>query len=77
VERPTVRLRDVLKASLYLAIRRWYLTLLSLLVLVLLVEVVAAKPAIGLGLVAAPLLYVVWANSRFTLRTALDGATPA
>ncbi len=30
----------------------------------------ASRPAIALGLAAAPLLYVVWANSRFTPRAA-------
>ncbi|HEY7222497.1 MAG TPA: hypothetical protein VH561_02610 [Micromonosporaceae bacterium] len=71
-ERPAVRLRDLVRASLYLAVRRWYLTAASLLVLLLLVQVVAARPGIGLGIVASPLLYVVWANSRFALRPALD-----
>jgi uncharacterized membrane protein YesL len=71
-ERPTVRLREAVRACLYLALRRWYLTGLSLVVLVLLVQIIAARPAIGMGLVAAPLLYVVWANTRFALRPALD-----
>lgn len=71
-ERPAVRLRDALKACLYLAVRRWYLTGASLLVIGVLVQLIAARPAIGLGLAAAPLLYVVWANSRFSLRPALD-----
>lgn len=71
-ERPTVRLRDALRASLYLGVRRWYLTGVSLVVLVLLVQVVAQKPALGLGLVATPLLYLVWAGSRYSLRPALD-----
>jgi hypothetical protein len=73
-ERPAARLRDVTRACLYLAVRRWYLTAASLLVLALLAQLVAARPAIALGLAAAPLLYVVWANSRFTLRPALDPA---
>jgi len=71
-ERPTVRLRDAVRASLYLGVRRWYLTAVSLAVLLLLVQVVAQKPALGLGLVATPLLYVVWAGSRYSLRPALD-----
>jgi uncharacterized membrane protein YesL len=71
-ERPTARLRDALRASLYLSVRRWYFTGASLVVLVLLVQVVAQKPALGLGLVATPLLYVVWAGSRYSLRPALD-----
>ncbi len=70
-ERPTVRLRDALRACLYLALRRWYLTAFSLAVLALLEALVASRPAIAFGLAAAPLLYVVWANSRFTLREAL------
>jgi uncharacterized membrane protein YesL len=75
-ERPAVRLRDALRAAVYLAVRRWYLTAVSLVVLLLLMQVIATRPAIGLGLVAAPLLYVVWANSRFSLRPALDTPTP-
>jgi hypothetical protein len=74
-ERPAARLRDVARACLYLAVRRWYLTTASLLVLALLAQLVAVRPAIGLGLAAAPLLYVVWANSRFSLRAALDPTT--
>lgn len=72
VERPAVRLRDALRASLYLAVRRWYLTAASLMVLALLVTLLASRPAIALGLAASPLLYLVWANSRFSLRAALD-----
>jgi uncharacterized membrane protein YesL len=70
-ERPTVRLRDALRACLYLSLRRWYLTAFSMAVLALLEALVASRPAIALGLAAAPLLYLVWANSRFTLREAL------
>jgi uncharacterized membrane protein YesL len=71
-ERPTARLRDLLRVSAYLAVRRWYLTVASLVVLALLAQLVAVRPAVALGLAAAPLLYIVWANSRFTLRPALD-----
>ncbi|GIH14971.1 hypothetical protein Raf01_31430 [Rugosimonospora africana] len=77
-ERPTVRLRDALRACLYLAVRRWYLTVASLSVLAVLETLLAARPAVALGLAASPLLYVVWANSRYTLRAALEpGARPA
>ena len=74
VDRPGARVRDLLRAALYLAVRRWYLTAVSLCVLGLLVALVAARPALGLGLGAAPLLYVVWANSRYALSPALDPA---
>jgi uncharacterized membrane protein YesL len=71
-ERPAARLRDVLRAGVYLGVRHWPLTLLSLAVLALLLTLFTARPAIALGLAATPLLYVVWANSRFALRSALD-----
>jgi len=79
-ELPVARIRDLLRAALYLGVRRWYLTVFSLLVLGLLTALVAARPALGLGLGAAPLLYVVWANSRYALLPVLgpaDAASPA
>ncbi|GIH05513.1 hypothetical protein Rhe02_35800 [Rhizocola hellebori] len=75
-EAPAARLRDVARAGAYLAVRRWYLTAVSLAVLALLAQLIVTRPAIALGLAAAPLLYVVWANSRFTLRTALPDSRP-
>jgi uncharacterized membrane protein YesL len=74
-ELPGARLRDVLRAGLYLALRRWYLTAASLVVVGMLGAVVAERPAVGLGLAAAPLLYVVWGGSRYTLRPVLPAAS--
>ncbi|MCG5472977.1 hypothetical protein LADH09A_000859 [Micromonospora sp. LAH09] len=76
-ERPAARLRDVARVCTYLAVRRWYLTAASLLVLALLAQLFVARPAIALGVAAAPLLYVVWSNSRYSLRAALDPPTAA
>jgi uncharacterized membrane protein YesL len=73
-ERPDERVRDIVRPAVYLAVRRWYLTLLSVLVAGLLSSVVAARPIIGLGFAVAPMLYVVWANGRFTLQPILHGA---
>lgn len=70
-EVPRTRLRDVLRACLYLGVRRWYLTLGSLIVLALLLTLFTVKPALAIGLAAAPLLYVVWANARHSLRPVL------
>jgi len=70
-EEPKARLRDVLKASLYLGVRRWYLTAVSLLVLATQLMLFTSMPAIALGLTAAPALYLAWANSRYTLRPVL------
>lgn len=71
VERPDARLRDVLRASLYLGVRRWYLTLGSFGVLGVLAGLFTLHPALAVGLAAAPLLYAVWGNARHTLRPVL------
>jgi predicted RNase H-like nuclease len=55
-ERPAARLRDVAGVCAYLAVRRWYLTAASLLVVGLLAQLYVVRPAIALGLAAAPLL---------------------
>jgi uncharacterized membrane protein YesL len=70
------RLREVLRAALYLAVRRWYLTATSLVLVGMLGAVIVQGPAVGLGLAASPLLYVVWGGSRYTLRPLLP-AGPA
>lgn len=73
-EVPTARLRDVLRSSLYLGVRRWYFQVLSLAVLGVQVGVFATMPAVAIGITAAPALYVVWANGRYCLRPVLDDA---
>jgi len=54
----------VIVAAAYLSVRKWYLSLANLAVLGVLVGAVVAKPAIGLFLLPAPALYIVWANTR-------------
>ena len=73
-EVPSARMRDAVKAALYLGIRRWYLTALSFAVLAVQVGLFTTMPAIAIGLTAAPALYVAWANSRYTLRPVLEVA---
>lgn len=75
-EAPAARLRDVLRVCVYVAVRRWYLTALSFFSLGLLLAAFTAAPALALGVAAAPLLYVVWANSRYSLRPVLPAAAP-
>lgn len=71
-EVPQARFRDVLRASLHLGLRRWYLTAVSLVAFGVQAAVFAAAPALGLGLTASAALYLAWTNSRFTLRPVLD-----
>ncbi|MCP1428160.1 putative membrane protein YesL [Microbacterium foliorum] len=73
-EEPTARVRDVVRASTLLAVRQWPFSIVSLVVLCVQVALFANSPALALGLTAAPALYVVWANSRHTLRPVLPAA---
>ena len=69
---PALAVRPVLRAALYLAVRHGPLSLLSLAVLALLLTLFAARPALALGLAATPLLYLVWANTRYALRSVVS-----
>jgi uncharacterized membrane protein YesL len=71
-EEPRARLRDVVKASIYLGVRRWHLTVVSLAVLVTQAVLFTTLPAVALCLTAAPALYLAWANSRYTLLPVLE-----
>jgi|GEM_PF-1994248 len=70
-DRPDLTRRNVLKISLYLAVRKGGWSILTVVVLVVIAMVVWVQLAIGLGVVMAPGLYVVWGNSRRTLLTIL------
>jgi uncharacterized membrane protein YesL len=73
-EAPEARLRDILRASLFLAVTRGHLTIVSLVVLAAQAVLFTAMPALALGLTASASLYLVWANGRFTLRPVLSTA---
>ncbi|MWV51281.1 DUF624 domain-containing protein [Rathayibacter sp. VKM Ac-2803] len=64
------------KAAVYLALRRWHLTAVSILVLAFQAYLFTLSPALAIGVSAAPALYLVWANARFTLRAALPADQP-
>lgn len=75
-EQPAARPGAIVKTALYLSVRRWWLSLVSLAVLALQVALFTAMPAIAIGLTAAPALYVSWANARYILRPVLGAAEP-
>ncbi|MFI7635962.1 hypothetical protein [Nonomuraea sp. NPDC049400] len=70
-EQPSVRLRDLVRPCLYLVARRWYLAAANVVVLGLAVTVILLKPVIGVLLLCSPLLYLVWATTRFMLAPVL------
>ncbi len=76
-EAPKARLRDVVRASAYLALRRWYLAIASIVGIGVQYVLLASVPGLALGIAAAPVLYVIWSNARFTLRPVLDSDAAA
>lgn len=78
-EAPGTPLRVLLSTAAVLAVRRWYLSAVTLLVLAGQAVLFTTSPALALGLTAAPALYLVWANARFSLRPVLpaDSAVAA
>ncbi|GAA3222740.1 hypothetical protein [Nonomuraea helvata] len=73
----SVRLRDLVRPCLYLVARRWYLAAANVAVLGLAVAVILLKPVIGVLLLCSPLLYLVWATTRFVLAPVLPSGTAA
>lgn len=71
LDRPDLSRRAVLKASLYLAVRKPGWSIISLLVLAAVASIIWVQPAVGLGILIGPALYIVWGNSRRTLVTIL------
>lgn len=56
--------RGLVRSCLFLTARRWYLALLNAVVLATVVAVVLLQPVAGLLVACAPLLYVVFGNTR-------------
>lgn len=63
-EGPAARMRTLAWSCLCLVARRWYLALANAVVLALAVAVVLVQPVTGLLVACAPLLYVVFGNTR-------------
>ncbi|MEO5535855.1 MAG: ferredoxin-NADPH reductase [Pseudolysinimonas sp.] len=69
-EDPKIRLRDAVRRAAWSCVRYWYLTLASLAVLVVFAVLFVNIPLLAISAGASPILYVAWANSRFSLRAA-------
>lgn len=71
-EDPGIRVREAVRRACWFGLQRWYLTLVSLGALAAYAAVFVSLPLLALTALAAPALYLAWANCRFTLRPVLD-----
>ena len=68
---PGGRLRNLAKASLYLCVQRWYLSVAMLVLLGIIASAALLQPVLGVALAPAPLLFVVWSNAAFAFHAVL------
>ncbi|MFJ6538344.1 DUF624 domain-containing protein [Paenarthrobacter sp. NPDC091711] len=68
---PEAKLKSDLKASLYLAVQRWYLSLAMLILLGIIVSAAVLQPVLGIALAPAPLLFVIWSNASYAFHAVL------
>jgi len=71
---PETRLKNLLKAALYLAVQRWYLSLATLVLLGIIATAAILQPVLGIALAPAPLLFVIWSNTTYAYTAALRTA---
>jgi len=62
-----IRVRDAVRRAAWFGVHRWYLTLFSLVALVVFAVVFVNVPLLALSALASPVFYLAWTNSRHTL----------
>ncbi|MEI2278203.1 hypothetical protein OHC50_12110 [Paenarthrobacter ilicis] len=71
---PEAKLKNVLKASLYLVVQRWYLSAAMLILLGIIVSAAVMQPVLGVALAPAPLFFVIWSNAQYAFHAVLRSA---
>jgi hypothetical protein len=69
---PSASLRALAKAALYLAVRRWYFSVVALVMVALIGAAVLLQPVLGAALLPGILLYAVFANAQYSLHRAVE-----
>ena len=73
---PGNALKSLLKASLYLSVQRWYLSLAMLVLLGIIASAALLQPVLGVALAPAPLLFVAWSNAAYAYSSVLPDLGP-
>ena len=68
---PESGVKGILKASLYLVVQRWYLSLAMLVLLGIIVCAAVLQPVLGVALAPAPLLFVIWSNASYAFHAVM------
>lgn len=74
---PHVSARAIVKAAVYLALRRWYFSVMALALTGITLAAVLVQPVLGAALVPGILLFAVWSNAHYSftrlVETAISG----
>ena len=68
------RPRAIIRAAFYLAIKRWYFSLLTLVFAGLAVLIITVQPILGMFLAPSPLLFVIWSNAHYSFTKLVESA---
>lgn len=71
---PQVSARAIVKASIYLAIKRWYFSVMALALVGLSLAAVLVQPVFGAAFVPSVLLFAVWGNAHFSFTRLVEAA---
>jgi len=71
---PDVSAKAIVKASIYLAIRRWYFSVMALALIGLVLAAVLVQPVFGAAFAPSVLLFAVWGNAHFSFIRLVDAA---
>jgi hypothetical protein len=64
----------IVKASVYLAIKRWYFSVMALVLVGLIAAAVLLQPILGAFLAPSLLLFAVWSNAHFSFVRLVEAA---
>ena len=64
----------IVKASVYLAIKRWYFSVMALVLVGLIAAAVLVQPILGAFLAPSLLLFAVWSNAHFSFVRLVEAA---
>lgn len=73
---PEANIKSLMKASLYLCVQRWYLSLAMLVLLGIITAAAVLQPVLGVALAPAPLLFVIWSNAAYAFHAVLGERRP-
>ena len=65
----------LVKAAIYVALRRWYFSLVAVALVLLIAVAALMQPILGMALAPSILLFLIWSNAQFSFSRLLAATT--